>query len=191
MSLLNQALNNLTLPLSESSVSLNTDIYETNLINLLILSAAIIYFLGDALLTSLSERKNNILSSLQEAEEQVSKAKALYLETTFRKSLVPFIVENVNCDGTVMAKKVKNVILTNGKMEIVRLNKTVKFQIDRIESDIYKELARNAFNRAFESVKDEINKSFVVVTSSKDATNKNEASSEVGKLYMDEIISQL
>jgi hypothetical protein len=58
MDLLNQTLNSFSTQISD--VSLNTDIFETNLINITILAGGLYYLLSGALSESLSERQQNL-----------------------------------------------------------------------------------------------------------------------------------
>jgi len=157
MKLLDITLSNFLVTVSERDLSLNTDIFEANLINLIILGGAIFYFLGDALSTNLIERKKNILRSIQEAEEQLSKASYLYSESRLRSDRIPFIIENINLDGNIMIKKVKNVVLTNGILEIIRLEASVKAETSRVEAVICKTISENAVKEALKQIKLQLN----------------------------------
>merc|ERR1711990_347303 len=57
------------------SVSLNTDIFEANLINIVLLVVLLFNVVGDALKTSMLERKEKILSGVQDAEQRLAEAK--------------------------------------------------------------------------------------------------------------------
>ena len=67
-------LNTSTLINSES-FRLNTDILETNLINILILVVVLVQFVGGALTTSLADRKQKIIDNINDAETRLSEAK--------------------------------------------------------------------------------------------------------------------
>ena len=56
------------------SVSLNTDIFEANLINIVLLVVLLFNVVGDALKTSMLERKEKILSGVQDAEQRLNEA---------------------------------------------------------------------------------------------------------------------
>ena len=71
MDLLNQTLNSFSAQISDLSVGLNPDIFETNVINITILLGGIIYLGSNALSASLSERQQKILGAIQEAEERL------------------------------------------------------------------------------------------------------------------------
>ena len=63
MDLLNQTLNSFSTQISDEGVSLNLDIFETNVINITLLAGGLFYLLSGALSESLSERQQKILGS--------------------------------------------------------------------------------------------------------------------------------
>ena len=72
MDLLNQTLNSFSTQISALEVSLNTDIFETNVINITLLVGGLFYLLSGALSESLSERQQKILGAILETEEHTS-----------------------------------------------------------------------------------------------------------------------
>ena len=58
-----------------SSGIINTDILETNLINITILIVVLVQFVGGALTTSLADRKQKILDNVNDAEKRLTDAK--------------------------------------------------------------------------------------------------------------------
>ena len=56
------------------SVGFNTDIFEANLINIVLLVVLLFNVVGDALKTSMLERKEKILSGVQDAEQRLNEA---------------------------------------------------------------------------------------------------------------------
>jgi F-type H+-transporting ATPase subunit b len=78
MDLFNQALNSFSQHLA---VSINPDIFETNVINITILLGGIIKLLSEALGNSLSTRQENILGAIKEAEERLQQADARLTES--------------------------------------------------------------------------------------------------------------
>ena len=71
MDLLNQTLNRFSTQIAESEgVSFNPDIFEANVVNLVILVGGLFYLLSGSLSESLSERQQKILGAIQESEEK-------------------------------------------------------------------------------------------------------------------------
>jgi len=139
MDLLNQTLNSFSTQTSD--VSLNTDIFETNLINITILAGGLYYLLSGALSESLSERQQRILGSIQESEERLQEATTRLTESETQLAQAQIVIESIQKDAEVTASQVKSSILTDGKSEIERLTATAKAQIGTIEARVRKQIA--------------------------------------------------
>ena len=141
MNLVSQTLNSFSTQIAEGGVSLNTDIFEANLINLLILGGALFYLLGGALSDSLSERKEKILGAIQESEERLQEATARLTESETQLAQAQMVIESIGKDANVTAQQVKSAILNDGKTEIERLTATAKSQIGTIEARVRKQIS--------------------------------------------------
>jgi len=139
MDLLNQTLNSFSTQISD--VSLNTDIFETNLINITILAGGLYYLLSGALSESLSERQQRILGSIQESEERLQEATTRLTESETQLAQAQIVIESIQKDAEVTANQVKSSILTDGKAEIERLTATAKAQIGTIEARVRRQIA--------------------------------------------------
>jgi len=139
MDLLNQTLNSFSTQISD--VSLNTDIFETNLINITILAGGLYYLLSGALSESLSERQQRILGSIQESEERLQEATTRLTESETQLAQAQIVIESIQKDAEVTANQVKSSILIDGKSEIERLTATAKAQIGTIEARVRKQIA--------------------------------------------------
>ena len=67
------------------SVGFNTDIFEANLINIVLLVVLLFNVVGDALKTSMLERKEKILSGVQDAE--IVESSGANLNCEYKKKL--------------------------------------------------------------------------------------------------------
>ena len=138
MDLLNQTLNSFSTQISD--VSLNTDIFETNLINITILAGGLYYLLSGALSESLSERQQRILGAIQESEEKLQEATTRLTEGETKLAQAQIVIESIKEDAKKTAQQVKAGILNDGKTEIERLTSTAKSQITTIEAKIRKQI---------------------------------------------------
>ena len=141
MDLLNQTLNSFSTQIAEGGVSLNTDIFEANLINLIILGGGLFYLLSGALSESLSERQQKILGAIQELEEKLQEATQRLTESETQLAQAQMVIESIGKDAEVTAQQVKSTILTDGKTEIERLTATAKAQIGTIEARVRKQIS--------------------------------------------------
>ena len=141
MDLLNQTLNSFSGQISDLSISLNTDIFEANLVNLILLGGGIFYLGSNALSASLSERQQKILGAIQKSEERLQEAVAPLAESEKQLEQAQIVIASIKTDAEETAKKVKSTILTDGKAEIERLTASAKSQITTIEAKIRKQIS--------------------------------------------------
>ena len=139
MDLLNQTLNSFSAQISDLSVGLNPDIFETNVVNITILLGGIIYLGSNALSASLSERQQKILGAIQEAEERLQQAVARLAESEKQLEQAQLVIDSIKTDAEKTAMQVKSTILNDGKEEtFVTLNKPDKGLL--IEKGVWREL---------------------------------------------------
>ena len=141
MDVLNQTLNSFSTQISDLEVSLNTDIFETNVINITILAGGLFYLLSGALSESLSERQQRILGAIQESEERLEEATTRLTESETQLAQAQMVIETIQKDAEQTAQNVKSSILTEGKAEIERLTSTAKAQIGTIEARVRKQIS--------------------------------------------------
>jgi len=141
MDLLNQTLNSFSTQISDTGVSLNVDIFETNLINIVLLAGGLFCLLSGALSESLSERQQKILGAIQESEERLQEATTRLTESETQLAQAQMVIESIQKDAEVTASQVKSSILTEGKAEIERLTATAKAQISTIEARVRKQIS--------------------------------------------------
>jgi len=141
MDLLNQTLNSFSGQISDLSISLNLDIFEANLINLILLVGGVVYLGSNALSESLSERQQKILGAIQESEERLQEAVARLTESEKQLEQAQIVVDSIKTDAMNTAAQVKSAILTDGKSEIERLTSGAKSQISTIEARVRKQIS--------------------------------------------------
>ena len=77
------------------SISLNTNILETNLINIVILLVLLLYFLGSFLKENLSSRQEQIISNIQNGEKSLNEAKDRLAEAKLQWAQAQIIIEEI------------------------------------------------------------------------------------------------
>jgi F-type H+-transporting ATPase subunit b len=141
MDLLSQTLNSFSTQISDGGVSLNFDIFEANLVNIVLLAGGLFYLLSGALSESLSERQQKILGAIQESEEKLAEATTRLTEGETKLAQAQMIIESIQKDAEKTAANVKSAILTDGKTEIERLTSNAKAQITTIENRVRKQIS--------------------------------------------------
>ena len=142
MDLLNQTLNRFSTQIAESEgVSFNPDIFEANVVNLVILVGGLFYLLSGSLSESLSERQQKILGAIQESEERLEEATKKLADSQTQLAQAQMVIQSIGKDAEVTAKQVKSTILTDGKTEIERLTASAQAQIGNIEARVRKQIS--------------------------------------------------
>ena len=152
MDLLNHTLNSFSTQISDGGVSFNGDIFEANLVNLVLLDGGIFYLLSGALSESLSERQQKILGAIQESEERLQEATTRLTESETQLAQAQMVIESIQKDAEQTASQVKSSILTDGKAEIERLTSSAKAQIGTIESRVRKQISDYVVSLALQRI---------------------------------------
>lgn len=76
-------------------IALNTDIFETNIINLVLLLSLVFYVGKDFLGSTLSERQRAILDKIEEADKKVNESDKRFLEARVQWSQANIFGENL------------------------------------------------------------------------------------------------
>jgi F-type H+-transporting ATPase subunit b len=152
MDLLNQTLNSFSTLISDGGVSFNGDIFEANLVNLILLDGGLFYLLSGALSESLSERQQKILGAIQESEERLQEATTRLTESETQLAQAQMVIDTIQKDAEQTASQVKSSILTDGKAEIERLTSSAKAQIGTIESRVRKQISDYVVSLALQRI---------------------------------------
>jgi F-type H+-transporting ATPase subunit b len=142
MHLYTQTLNTVTgLLANEGSFGLNLDIFEANLINIVILGSGIFKLGSTALSESLAERQQKIVGAIQESEERLEQAVTKLTESEKELAQAQLVITSLKEEAETTAKQVKRGILNDGKAETKRLTVLTKGQIRTMENRIRKEIS--------------------------------------------------
>jgi len=139
MHLSNQTLNSFSTQMV--GVSFNSNIFEANVVNLIILVGALAFLGGNILTGGLNERQERVLIAIQESEERLEEALARLGENKKQLAQAQIVIASLKRDAEATAKKVKVSILTEGKAEIERLTAVAKTQIITSEAKIRQQIS--------------------------------------------------
>ena len=142
----------LTIALDSIQTSTNTAIFETNLVNLLLLGGGIFYLGSQALSESLTDRQERILSTIQDSEERLKAAVQRLEESEKQLTQSQIAITSLKSEAEETAKQVKSAILADGKNEIERLSSTAKSQIATIEAKVRKQISDYVVTLALQRV---------------------------------------
>lgn len=142
---------------AEKGFGFNGNILETNILNLAVVIAIVISFVGDALRSLLENRKQTILSNLQEAEkkskeafERLTQAKN-QLEDSRKKAV------DIRKQGLITAEQEKKQCIQQTEADIVRLE-DLKQQIIQVQQQkAIAQVSQQVISLAIGQVREKLN----------------------------------
>ena len=133
-------------------IELNLNIFETNLINLSIVLSVVFLVIGDAFKTALNERKNGILTALNEADERYEEAQNKLNATLALLEEAKEKAQSIQKEAPGTALKEKETIQTQYALEEDRMNQ--KFENDsnlaraRMAKTLYNHMVHTSISKA-------------------------------------------
>nr|P35011.1 RecName: Full=ATP synthase subunit b, chloroplastic; AltName: Full=ATP synthase F(0) sector subunit b; AltName: Full=ATPase subunit I [Galdieria sulphuraria]pir/S39518/ H+-transporting two-sector ATPase (EC 3.6.3.14) chain b - red alga (Cyanidium caldarium) chloroplast [Cyanidium caldarium]WDA99451.1 ATP synthase CF0 B chain [Galdieria yellowstonensis]CAA48023.1 H(+)-transporting ATP synthase [Galdieria sulphuraria] len=141
---------------SQSSIKINLDLLETNIINIFILIIILIYlgrkFLGNILIN----RQNRVITSIRESEERLEKSTIRLNEAKNQLSSAQIIINQIKQEAKNTAANVKESILKQGKTDIERLLLNTKNYIYNTELQIKKQIKQQIAALALQKVQSKL-----------------------------------
>ena len=137
---------------SEGHFGLNLNLFETNVINLAIVIAALVWFLPKVLGSALEKRREAILSDLQDAEERLGAATTAL--ATAQKDLAEAQqkADQIRADGKARAEAIRLESEKRTIDEMARLKQGAASDMDaeaaRVSNQLRREAARLAIEKA-------------------------------------------
>ena len=142
-------------------IELNTNIFETNLINLSIVLSVVFLVIGDAFKAALNERKEGILTALNEANERYEEAQNRLNAALALLEEAKVKAESIKNEAPGTARKEKESIQAQYALEEDRMNQ--KFQNDstlagaRLSKTLYNHMVHTSISKARTSLVTHVN----------------------------------
>ena len=135
-----------------SDVSFNSDILETNIINIAILVAVLFNAIGGALKASMLERKEKILNGVQDAEQRLQEASERLLEAKTQLNQSKLIINKIKTDKDTA---IRTIALNNRQRaleELERQANSTKLAIIYKEQQILRDVKEHVSTLALTNV---------------------------------------
>ncbi|YP_778558.1 ATP synthase CF0 B chain subunit I (plastid) [Bigelowiella natans] len=137
----------------QDSFEINTDLFDTNIINLSIVLFVVIRFLGEALSDTLENRKQTIIDSLQNSNKKVYIVKNKLVEVKSKLELTQTEVENVYSSRFSYFKTRKQTLLEQVQSYLTQLQSLQKDSIEgqtkKVLSDVYDTTISKTFDTLY------------------------------------------
>lgn len=135
------------------SIGINTDILETNIINIFLLVGILFKFVGDFLKTQLSTRKSTILNEVEGAEKRLTDAVERLNEAKTQAGQASIIIAQIEEKTN---KLRKNIVINNWKRgyeDVCRLenasNLAIKYETQKAIREIQDSLLATGLTNAY------------------------------------------
>lgn len=126
--------------ISEGSFGINTDIFETNIINLVIFVGFVFVVLSKNLSETLNTRQQKVISSIQEAEDRLQRSKVRLEEARKQLDQINIIVDGIKTEAVTAGATLQTNILVQGTEEIERLSENAKLTIKNTEVQVKRQI---------------------------------------------------
>jgi F-type H+-transporting ATPase subunit b len=143
------------------SFGLNTNIIETNLINLAVVIGVLVYFGKGVLTTILNNRKETILSTIRDAEERYQTAIEKLNQARTQLEQAKAKAEEIRVNGILQMEKEKQELIKAADEDSKRLeeakNITIRFAEQKAIVQVRQQVSRLTVKRALEIINNRLN----------------------------------
>jgi F-type H+-transporting ATPase subunit b len=140
---------------------LNTNLLDTNLINLAVVIGLLFYFGKGVLSTLLNNRKETILSTIRDAEERYQEATDKLNQARMRLQQAKTKADEIRVNGLSQMEREKQELIKAAEEDSKRLedskNATIRFEEQRAIEQVRQQVSRLALERAFETLNNRLN----------------------------------
>ena len=142
----------------------NSNILETNLINLSVVIAVVVSFGGDALRSLLDNRKQTILNNLQEADQKAKEAEEKLIQARAQLKLAKNKAIDIREQGVLNAEQEKKQSIRQTKEDLSRLEEvkqeTIRLQQQKAISQVSQQVVSLALNQVREKLSSRLDPTF-------------------------------
>ena len=142
----------------------NTNILETNIINLAVVIAVVISFVGDALRSLLENRKQTVLNNLREADQRANEAQEKLNQAQAQLELAKKKATEIREQGIATAEQEKMQTIRQAEKDVARLeelkDETIKLQQQKALSQISQQVVSLALTKVREKLAKSLDDTF-------------------------------
>jgi len=141
----------------------NTNILETNVLNLAVVLTVVVTYVGDALRGLLANRKQNILNNFQEADQRASEAQERLNQARLQLDQAQAKAKQIRDQALVTIEQEKNQIVRQNQEDIKRLSvlqqETLQLEQQKAQNELAQKLVRLALHQVKEKLTQRLNSS--------------------------------
>ncbi len=141
----------------------NTNILETNVLNLAVVLAIVITYVGDALRGLLANRKQTILNNFREADQRASEAQERLNQARIQLDQAKTKAQQIGEQALITVEQEKKQFVRQTQEDIKRLGilqqETLKFEQQKAQNQLAQKLVRLALHQVREKLQQRLNNS--------------------------------
>jgi F-type H+-transporting ATPase subunit b len=141
----------------------NTNILETNVLNLAVVLAIVITYIGDALRGLLANRKQTILNNFREADQRALEAQERLDQAQLQLTQAKSKAQQIREQALVTIEQEKKQFINQTQEDIKRLGilqqETLKFEQQKAQNELAQKLVKLALSQVREKLNQRLNSS--------------------------------
>ena len=141
----------------------NTNLLETNVLNLAVVLAVVIIYIGDALKSLLANRKQTILNNFKEADQRAAEAQERLKFAQKQLDDAKSKAQQIKEQAVVTIERERNQIVQQNQEDIKRLSivqkETLQFEQQKAQSELAQKLVKLALHQVNEKLTKRLNAS--------------------------------
>lgn len=137
---------------------INTNIFETNIINLAAVVTVVVSFVGNNLKSLLEDRKQTILSNLQEASQRAAEAEEKLTQAKNQLELAKKKAKDIREEGLLRATQEVNNCVSQHEERLSKLEEFKQETIQFYQQKAFKQAYMYVISRIMSKVKERLNK---------------------------------
>jgi F-type H+-transporting ATPase subunit b len=136
---------------------INTDIFETNIINLAAVIGIVVSFVGNNLTAVLDDRKKTILNNLQEATQRALEAEEKLNQARTQLELAKKKAEEIRAEGISRATQEINTVVSQHEIRLSKLQEFKQETLSFYQQKAFKEAYLYVISRIMTRVRERLN----------------------------------
>jgi F-type H+-transporting ATPase subunit b len=136
---------------------INTDIFETNIINLAVVIAIVVSFVGNNLTAVLDDRKKTILNNLQEATQRALEAEEKLNLARTQLELAKKKAQEIRAEGVSRATQEINTVVNQHEIRLSKLQEFKQETLSFYQQKAFKEAYLYVISRIMTRVRERLN----------------------------------
>lgn len=150
-------LNMVIFPLGHGGFGINTNIFETNIINLSVVVGVVVTFVGNNLTAILDERKKTIINNLEEATQRALEAEQKLSLARTQLEQAKKKAEEIRQEGVARATQEINNVVSQHEIRLAKLQEFKQETLGFYQQKAFKEAYLYVISRIMTRVRERLN----------------------------------